>query len=101
MAAGQTIDIDKAKEVILALKALTTTRPHEVIKIIGQAGENGINVGGICSKTKNLSQANASILLARLRKLNLVQKRRDSQLVYYSLNKDVFIRLSAVIAAFK
>ena len=71
-------------EIITLLKAVANIQRFTIIKaLIG--GEK--NVGELESCI-TLSQSALSQHLARLRRDNIVQTRREAQLIYYSLNND-------------
>lgn len=71
-------------EIITLLKAVANIQRFTIIKALID-GEK--NVGELESCI-TLSQSALSQHLARLRRDNIVQTRREAQLIYYSLNND-------------
>lgn len=57
------------------------------LAIIAYLLEEELSVGAIASRV-NLSQSALSQHLARLRSLNLVETRRDRQMIYYSCRSE-------------
>lgn len=96
----ETLELNKAETLISIIKLIRTERPRSVLRIISASGEKGINVGTICKKTERLSQANASILLGKFRKLNLVKTERNSQMIFYSINNETVAKLNAALQNF-
>lgn len=62
------------------------------LMIVEQLLEREMSVGAIAEKV-SLSQSALSQHLAKLRSLNLVETRRDRQMIYYSCNSDAARRL--------
>lgn len=71
-------------EIITLLKAVANAQRFSIIKALMQ---REMNVGELESCIA-LSQSALSQHLARLRRDNIVQTRRQAQLIYYSLNND-------------
>lgn len=79
----------KTDEIITLLKAVANIQRFTTIKAL-ISGEK--NVGELESCI-TLSQSALSQHLARLRRDNIVQTRREAQQIYYSLNNDNVVSL--------
>ncbi|HTV70722.1 MAG TPA: metalloregulator ArsR/SmtB family transcription factor [Rhizobiaceae bacterium] len=66
------------------------------LAIIGHLLEGELSVGAIAEKV-SLSQSALSQHLAKLRALELVETRRDRQMIYYSCNSEPARRLIAAL----
>ncbi len=66
------------------------------LAIIEQLLQKEMSVGAIAEKV-SLSQSALSQHLAKLRSLNLVETRRDRQMIYYSCKSDAARRLLATL----
>jgi len=66
------------------------------LAIIGHLLDGELSVGAIAAKV-SLSQSALSQHLAKLRSLNLVDTRRDRQMIYYSCNSEAARQLIATL----
>jgi DNA-binding transcriptional ArsR family regulator len=96
MRGGKMISQRLAENIDEAAEFLSLLGNSKRLAIIGHLLEGELSVGAIAEKV-SLSQSALSQHLAKLRALDLVETRRDRQMIFYSCNSESARRLVAAL----